>query len=405
MIACGRVAASNPGRIEARIPGAVLGQGVRITCPRRTVRGTVSEIRNGLAIVTPHGAIDGVGPGHDVRVDPAATAAPLGVAVLGRALDAAGEPIDERERRRFVSRELRLHAPSPHERRPVCRPFWTRVRAIDGLLTLGLGARAGIFGAPGSGKSRLLSALMAGSQADAVVVALVGERGREAERWLAALPAHATIVCATSDRCAAERVRAANVAMAQASELRARGLDVLLIVDSLARLAAAHRELATAAGESVGRGGYPPRVFAELANFVEVAGNDRNGSITLLATILTDGDDRDPVSEAVRALLDGHIQLSAELAKGGKFPAIDVLASVSRTMGDVVPEQHAHDAATVRAALASLERMKDARALGIISADDRIERAVEEFLYSTERIDPRNTIESLRAVACVCRTT
>jgi type III secretion protein N (ATPase) len=264
---------------------------------------------------------------------------------------------------------LRAPAPLPDERRAIESPMWTGVKAIDALLTLGRGARIGIFGAPGAGKSTLLESIVRGNSSDAIVIGLIGERGREAQAWIARCDERTTIVCATSDRPAAERVRAASVTMAHARALAARGLDVLVIVDSLARYAAALREIAVAAGESTGRGGYPPSVFAAVAELVEQCGASARGSLTLIATVLSDGDDRDPVSESARALLDGHIALSQPLAQAGRFPAIDILASASRTMDQVVSLRHRADARSVRGAVAALERTSDARSLGIESLD------------------------------------
>lgn len=196
----------------------------------------------------------------------------LGTCAFGRAVDAYGAPIDGGPplRGRSVSLEVRL--PRPNERAPIATPLWTGLRVVDGLLTIGRGARVGIFGAPGSGKSVLLETIVGGCAADAVVVALVGERGREAQRWVARRGEAVTIVCATSDRPARERIAAARVAVAHADSLRERGLDVLLVIDSLARVAAAAREIAVREGEATGRGGYPPSVFARLARLVEVAG-------------------------------------------------------------------------------------------------------------------------------------
>jgi len=329
----------------------------------------------------------------------------LGTCALGRAIDANGSPIDDGPalRGRSVSLELRL--PRPNERAPIATPLWTGFRVVDGLLTIGRGARVGIFGAPGSGKSVLLEAIAGGSTADAVVVALVGERGREAQHWIARRTETMTIVCATSDRPACERVAAAQVAVAQADALRERGLDVLLVVDSLARIAAATREIAVGSGEATGRGGYPPSVFAQLARLVEVAGALRKGSITLIATVLNDGDERDPVSDAARSILDGHIALSARLAQYGRFPAVDVLASASRTMEQVVEPAHLRAAARVRHALAVLDRVEDARALGIESGDRATRAAIEaeprleSFLRQGSAADCNATLSQLVALA------
>jgi len=301
----------------------------------------------------------------------------LGTCAFGRAIDAAGAPLDGGAPLRGRSVPAMPRAPLPHERAPVTAPFWTGVRAIDALLTLGRGARVGIFGGPGSGKSTLLEALVEGCSADAVVVGLCGERGREAQIWIERRTPRTTVVCATSDRPASERIACVATAFAHAAALRERGLHVAFVLDSLARFAAALREAATARGESVGRGGYPPSVFAELARMLEVAGALRGGgSITLLATVLSDGDDRDPVSDAARSLLDGHLQLATHLANAGHFPAIDIPASASRTMDAVASPAHRDAAAAVREALALLERTQEARALGIVPEGEAAARAI-----------------------------
>ncbi|HTA39569.1 MAG TPA: EscN/YscN/HrcN family type III secretion system ATPase [Candidatus Acidoferrales bacterium] len=329
----------------------------------------------------------------------------LGTCALGRAIDSTGAPLDGGPP--LMGRRVALvrAAPLPHERAPVERPFWTGVRAVDGLLAFGRGARIGIFGAPGSGKSTLLESLVAGCSADAVIVGLCGERGREAQRWIERRDARTTIVCATSDRAASERIACVEVAFAHAAALRDRGLHVAFVLDSLARCAAALRERATERGEIAGRGGYPPSVFAQLARFVEVAGPLRAGSITLIATVLSDGDDRDPVSDAARSLLDGHLQLSPRLAAAGRFPAVDVPASASRTMDAVATAAHRRHAAVVRGAVALLDRIDDARALGIIpeGTAGRIleaEPQLEAFLRQGDRPSaPAATLAALAELA------
>jgi len=296
--------------------------------------------------------------------------------------------------------------PVPAQRRAIAQPLWTGVRCIDALLTIGRGARLGIFGAPGAGKSTLLETIVCGARADAVLVGLIGERGREAQRWLATRDVRTTVIYATSDRSAAERVRAAEQLLGHAAALAQRGLHVLVVLDSLARFAYALRELAVAAGESVGRGGYPPSVFSRLAQLLERAGNFGSGSITLLATVLEDGDARDPVSECARSLLDGHIQLSSRLAQEGRFPAIDVVASTSRTMDDVAAPEHRRAAAVVRSALARLDACAEARALGIepveaavlaaVAAEPAIDRLL---LQGRDPAEPAATLECLRQTA------
>ncbi len=265
----------------------------------------------------------------------------------------------------------------------------------------------GVFGAPSAGKSTLLSMLVKGAEADAIVIALIGERGREAAEWMEKITPRTTIVCTPSDCSAAERARAAHVAMAQASQLRRRGLNVLVILDSLMRFAAAMREIAVAAGESVGRGGFPPSVFAELARLVERAGTVGEGSITMFATVLSDGgNENDPLSEAAKSLLDGHVVLSETLARAGHYPALEILKSVSRTMNEVVSREHATAAAKMREAMASLERTKEMRELGFAPNNPAVERAVaaEEHILqflkqSPQPVFPANSVQTMRQIA------
>ncbi len=330
----------------------------------------------------------------------------LGTCAFGRAIDAWGLPLDGGKPLQGRTVAVELHPPAPAQRAPIAVPLWTGIRVVDALLTIGRGARVGIFGPPGAGKTTLIETIVAGCAADAVVVALVGERGREAQLWIEGCDRRTTVVCATSDRGAHERVRAAHVAFAHAGALRERGLHVLLILDSLARFAAALREIGIAAGESAGRGGYPPSVFAEMARLIEVAGELSGGSITLVATVIQDGDARDPVSEAARSLLDGHIALCARLADAGRFPAVDVAASASRTMDAVVGEAHQTDAMLVRAAIAALDRVEDARSLGIIpqgrsiaaaiAAENRVEAFLRQSRLASADVE---TVAELRAIA------
>jgi ATP synthase in type III secretion protein N len=330
----------------------------------------------------------------------------LGTAALGRALDANAVALDGLGAIDGASTRLEAAAPLPSQRQAITAPLWTGVRCIDALLTIGRGARVGIFGAPGAGKSTLLETIVHGARADAVAIGLVGERGREAQRWIATRDARTTVICATSDRAAQERVRAAQLLMAHAWALASRGLHVLVVLDSLARYAHALREVAVASGESVGRGGYPPSVFARMAQLVERAGAFAEGSITMLATVLNDGEDHDPVSECARSLLDGHLQLSPRLAHAGRFPAINVLASASRTMEAVANAAHVRDAARVRSALACLDCCADARSLGIEPADapTRTAIAAESALEALLRqgrapVSYRRSLEALEQTA------
>ena len=375
MIARGTVSGVRGGLVEVRIPPPSVGAGVAIQT-QPPCFGTIRAIDRDRAFVAVHERTDRISVGTPVALDRAAESLPLGTCALGRAIDARAVPLDGEGALHGKRVALDRMAPQPGARAPIHTPMWTGVRAIDGLLTFGRGARLGLFGSPGVGKSTLLESIAAGVTCDAVVVGLIGERGREAQRWLERCDARTTVICATSDRAAAERVRAAWVTMAQARALCDRGLHVFVVLDSLARVAAALRELAVASGESTGRGGYPPSVFAGIAQLVEAAGATQRGSITLLATVLNDGDDRDPVSDGARSLLDGHIQLSPQLAQAGRFPAIDVLASASRTMPHVAGAVHLAHANALRSALALLERVADARALGLEPHDVRTRTAI-----------------------------
>lgn len=403
--AVGRVIALGLQSVEARLPCAALGDRVRVLAARGAVEATVEAVSAERVRLLPCGALDGVAPGDRVEGDLRGVVAP-GPALLGRAIDARGEALDGGDpARRAPSAASTLR---PCERGAIREPLWTGVRTIDALLTIGRGARIGIFGAPGAGKSTLLERIAREASSDAIVVGLVGERGREAERWLRARDARTTIVCATSDRPPAERVAAADLALRQAEALRTRGLAVLLIVDSLARTAAAWRESALAAGELPARGGYPPSVFSRLAGLVERAGATPAGSVTLVATVLSDGpEEQDPLAEAVRSLLDGHLVLDAGLARSGRFPALDVLRSASRTMPEICSPEHLAAAGRVRAALAALAESRELREAGLWQpgADAALDRAVaalpalEAFRFDAEPSPGERSLDELLALA------
>jgi type III secretion protein N (ATPase) len=239
----------------------------------------------------------------------------------------------------------------------IATPVRLGVRALDGLLTAGLGQRIGIFGEAGSGKSSLLSSIVRGSAADVLVIGLIGERGREVREFVehhldAASRARSVLVVSTSDRPAMERVKAAYVATSIAEYFRDQGRNVLLVLDSITRFARAQREIGLSAGEPPTRRGFPPSFFAALPRLLERAGRSDRGSITALYTVLTEGDaSQDPVAEEVRSILDGHVVLSPELAARNHFPAIDILASRSRLMTNVVSAEHRALAAQMRALL------------------------------------------------------
>ncbi|MCT9073527.1 FliI/YscN family ATPase [Cupriavidus gilardii] len=317
------------------------------------------------ALLTPLGRTTGVSAVTEVVPQMHGYRCPAGAALLGRVLDALGSPIDGRGPLVGVSQvPVENEPPDPLTRALIRTPLATGVRAIDGLLTLGEGQRVGIFAPPGVGKSTLLGMLARGAQSDVNVVALVGERGREVREFIEyslgdAGLARTVLVVATSDRAPMERVKCAYTATAIAEHFRDQGKRVLLLVDSLTRLARAQREIGLASGEPPTRRSYPPSVFSMLPQLLERAGTAARGSITAAYTVLTEGeDDSDPIAEEVRSILDGHIVLSRKLASAGQYPAIDVLASVSRVMPHVVDDQQARHAARLRELLAKYRELE-----------------------------------------------
>jgi len=265
------------------------------------------------------------------------------------------------------------------------RPLATGVRAIDGMLTLGEGQRVGIFAGSGVGKSTLLGMMARGTSADVVVMALVGERGREVRAFLdhdlgAAGLARSVVVVSTSDSPPLMRMRAAYAATALAESFRDEGRNVLLMMDSVTRFAMAQREVGLAAGEPPTAKGYPPSVFALLPSLLERAGNVGQGSITALYTVLVDGDDtNEPIADAVRSILDGHIVLSRDLAQRNHYPAIDILQSISRTMPDVTTAEHRLQAGQVREWLSTIRDTEDLVTVGAYArgANPRVDAALD----------------------------
>ncbi len=311
-------------------------------------------------ILTPLGELRGLGVDAEVILREMADRVPANASLMGRVLDAGGVPIDGRGPIALMpDRPLVAPSPNPMSRRPIDEPLESGIRAIDGLLTLGKGQRMGIFAAAGGGKSTLLAMLARRAQADAIVIGLIGERGREVPEFIADTLgeeglARSVVVVATSDRPAMERVRAARAATAIAESFRAEGKHVLLLIDSVTRYARALREIGLAAGEPAVRRGLPPSVFAELPRLFERAGSDGTGAITALYTVLTEGEEEDPVAEEVRSLLDGHINLSRALGARGHFPAIDILASQSRLFRKLAGSGQLAAAEALRAMLAKL---------------------------------------------------
>ncbi|MBV9559153.1 MAG: FliI/YscN family ATPase [Bradyrhizobium sp.] len=350
--------------VHATVTDVRVGEICQLIDPitKNRVMAEVTGLVDDMAVLTPVGDLAGlssrtevVPTGHELRI-------PVGPGLLGRVINALGEPIDGA---RWHPSQIEAHypigalPPPPLQRQLIGEPIQLGIRAADGLLTCARGQRIGIFGQPGSGKSTLLATIVGGTDADVVVVALIGERGREVREFVDRQIGpqgrkRAIVVAATSDRPAMERVKAAYVATTIAEYFRDQGKHVLLLMDSLTRFARAQREIGLAAGEPATRRGFPPSLFAELPRLLERSGTAvAEGSITGIYTVLVEGDlSLDPVAEEVQALLDGHLVLSAELAKRNHFPAIDVLHSRSRLMEVVASAEHRADAARLRALLA-----------------------------------------------------
>ncbi len=326
----------------------------------------VVGLGRGEAALSVLGETAGVAPDDPVECVSGAARVPVGMDLLGRVIDAQGRALDDRPAPRLNLRyPLDRDAPAPLDRRPVDAPLGLGIRAIDGLLTAGRGQRLGIFAGTGVGKSVLMGMICRHTQADVNVIALVGERGREVGDFLRndlgpeGLKRSVVVAC-TSDEPPALRVRCCLHATAIAEYFRDQGLDVLLMMDSLTRMAMAQRQIGLAAGEPPTTKGYTPSVFALLPRLLERAGRTRRGSITGVYTVLVEGDDVDePLADAVRGILDGHIWLSRGLAARGQYPAIDVLGSVSRVAPDVTTNEHRAAAVRVRRVLATWRDMED----------------------------------------------
>lgn len=302
---------------------------------------------------------------------------PIGPGLLGRVVDAHGEPMDRQGPLQQVTHESLNRPPiNAMDRDPIRQPLDTGVRAINALLTVGRGQRIGLFAGTGVGKSVLLGMMARYTRADVIVVGLIGERGREVKEFIEDILGEegrkrSVVVAAPADAPPLVRMQGANYATAVAEYFRDLGQDVLLLMDSLTRYAMAQREIALAIGEPPATRGYPPSCFARLPQLVERSGNGLHGqgSITAFYTVLSEGDDpQDPIADAARGILDGHIVLSRELAESGHYPAIDVERSISRVMTSVAPREQLQAARRVRQMLAKYNKARDLIQLGAYAA-------------------------------------
>jgi type III secretion protein N (ATPase) len=351
--------------VEA-LPGEASGQ--RLT----RLQAEVVGFRGDEIVLMPLGPVAGVGPDAVVSPTGRSLSIRVGDGLLGRVLGGLGEPMDGAGAIAGPTEEWPVERPGPDplRRQRIRRPLALGVRAIDGLLTVGEGQRVGLFAGAGVGKSVLLGQIARNTEADVNVICLLGERGRELAEFVEDNlgekgRARSVVVCAQSDAPALVRLKSAFVATAIAEWFRDRGQRVLLLMDSLTRFARAQREVGLAAGEPPVRHGFPPSVFGLLPRLLERAGNAERGSLTALYTVLVAGDDlEEPVADEVRALLDGHIVLARSLCERNHWPAIDVLASLSRVMDFVVDAEHRRAAGRVRELCAGFEQKRDLILLG-----------------------------------------
>jgi flagellum-specific ATP synthase len=357
--------------IEASGLEAEVGEVCRIETgrDRPPVPAEVVGFRDSRTLLMPLGEMSGIGPGKPVTAEGEAFRVPVGEALLGQVVDAFGRPLDGSTLHAGGSRSAAADPPEPLGRPRIERRLALGVRALDAFIPCGQGQRLGIFAGSGVGKSSLLGMIARSTSADVNVIALVGERGREVrefvERDLGAALERSVVVVATSDQPALVRIKAAFAATAIAEHFRDAGADILLMMDSVTRFAMAQREVGLAIGEPPATRGYTPSVFALLPRLLERAGTSPEGSITGLYTVLVDGDDmNEPIADAVRSILDGHVVLSRDLAHANHYPAIDVLQSVSRLTTEIQPPDAIAAAAELRGLMAAYRDKEDLIAIG-----------------------------------------
>lgn len=361
-------------------------------CLVQTVDGEIEAEVVGFAenitYLMPTEAVKGIVPGSRVQPLSREPGLPVGMSLLGRVVDGNGQPLDGLGPIQADKRVPYTRPPiNPLSRKAIEHPLDVGVRAINTMITVGQGQRMGLFAGSGVGKSVLLGMMTRGTQADVVVVGLVGERGREVKEFIQDILSEeerkrAVVVASPADTSPLMRLKGCETAVSIAEYFRDQGMNVLLLIDSLTRYAMAQREIALAVGEPPATKGYPPSVFARLPALVERAGNgaEGQGSITAFYTVLTEGDDlQDPIADAARAILDGHIVLSRQLADSGHYPAIDVEASISRVMPMVVSEEHLDASRRIRQVYSNYQQNRDLITIGAYTrgSDPRVDLAIQ----------------------------
>ncbi|MDH4099262.1 MAG: flagellar protein export ATPase FliI [Nitrospirota bacterium] len=365
----------------------------KLSDPEEPILAEVVGFKPNSVLLMPLGDIAGIGPGSIVERSSRAASMRVGRGLLGRILDGLGNPLDGQPLT-DVRQEYPIYHPplNPLLRKRITEPLGTGIKCIDGLLTLGKGQRVGIFAGSGVGKSTLLGMIARNSSADVNVIALIGERGREVNDFLERDLGkeglmRSVVVAATSDQSPLVRMRGAFVATAIAEYFRDQGANVFLMMDSVTRFAMSHREIGLAVGEPPTTKGYTPSVFATLPKLLERAGNaDGPGSITGLYTVLVEADDmNDPIADAARSILDGHIVLSRDLATRNHFPAIDALESISRLMPDIVSREHYAGNQRLRQTLAAYRKSED-----LINIGAYVAGSSKDIDYAISMYDPIN---------------
>ena len=374
------------------VAGISASIGEEVLVEGSNLRGEVVAVENGYVTCMPLGETTGLRGGSRVVATGRSATVPVGWGLLGRVLDGLGDPIDSLGAWRGERANLEGDGvPHPLYRQRITQPLSLGVRAWDSLATLGRGQRVGVFAGSGVGKSTVLGMVARNTAADVNVVALIGERGREVREFIESDLgpeglARSILVVATSDQPALVRIRATFVATRIAEWFRDQGADVLLMMDSLTRCCMAQREVGLSAGEPPATRGYPPSVFALLPRLLERAGAGKTGSITGIYTVLVDGDDHnEPISDAARSILDGHITLTRALAHANHYPAIDVLASVSRVMSQVTSAEQRQSAGKLRQLLAAYKEAKDLIEIGAYQAGAN--PLVDEAISKRDAID------------------
>lgn len=357
----------------------------------QAVMAQVVGFRDKHLLLTPFDSVDGIGIGAVVENTKAPLSIPVGDELLGHTLDGIGRPTDAEDL--YLPQHYPVDAtpPEPMNREIISQVLPLGVKAVDGLITVGKGQRIGIFAGSGVGKSTLMGMFARNTKADINVIALIGERGREVREFIerdlgSEGMKRSVVVVATSDKPASIRKCAAKTATAIAEYFRDQGKDVLLMMDSLTRFSMAQREIGLAAGEPPVTRGYPPSVYSEMPKLLERAGNSDKGSITGLYTVLVDGDDfNEPITDTARGILDGHIVLSRKLAQKNHYPAIDVLASISRVMSSIATKEHKTMAGKLKNVMATYQEAEDLINIGAYKAGSN-----NNIDYAIEKIDQVN---------------